>query len=190
MIFWIKTPQLVIVQNPPSIPVLSFLYLFKLIKRKTKVIIDVHNYGYTLMYRTKSKKMLDFCRWYEQFFVRKVADHCLTVSEKMKQDILSNWKVKNVGPPHAGDRLLRQGEQRGLQGAIAARQTPVLRGQRRVHWEERPAHAVHHLEPDGGGRQAVRICGEQADPAADLHHLHRGRSSLSVTRKSSTCSTR
>ncbi len=96
MLFWIKSPQLVIVQNPPSIPVLSFLYLFKLIKRKTRVIVDIHNYGYTLMYRTKSKKMLDFCRWYEQFFIRKVADHCLTVSEKMKQDVLTNWKVKNV----------------------------------------------------------------------------------------------
>ena len=96
MMVWIKTPQLVIVQNPPSLPVLSFLFLFKLIKRKAKVIIDVHNYGYTLMYKTKSKKMLQFCKWYEQYFVRKVADHALTVSENMKRDIIENWKVKRV----------------------------------------------------------------------------------------------
>ena len=54
MFFYIKSPNLVIVQNPPSIPVLSFLYLFRLLKRKTKIIVDIHNYGYTLMYRTKN----------------------------------------------------------------------------------------------------------------------------------------
>jgi beta-1,4-mannosyltransferase len=94
--FYLKTPEVIIVQNPPSIPVLSFLWLLKLFKRKTKVIIDVHNYGYTLMFKTKSKKMLDFCRWYEQYFIRKVADVALTVSEEMKKDIMKNWGVKKV----------------------------------------------------------------------------------------------
>lgn len=96
MFFYIKSPQVLIVQNPPSIPVLSFLWLYKLIKRKCRVIIDVHNYGYTLMYKTKNKKLLAFCKWYEQFFVRKAADHALTVSECMKNDISRNWGVKQV----------------------------------------------------------------------------------------------
>lgn len=96
MFFWIKKPQLVIVQNPPSIPVLGFLWLFKAIRRKCLIIVDVHNYGYTLMFKTKSQKMLKFCRWFEQYFTRKSADHCLTVSEKMKTDIMTNWGVKKV----------------------------------------------------------------------------------------------
>lgn len=40
--------------------------------------------------------MLDFCRWYEQYFIRKVADVALTVSEEMKKDIMKNWGVKKV----------------------------------------------------------------------------------------------
>ena len=96
MFCWIKTPQVIVVQNPPSIPVLSFLWFYKLIKRKTKIIIDIHNYGYTLMFKTKSQKMLKFCRWYEQYFLRKTADHALTVSENMKKDVMANWGVKKV----------------------------------------------------------------------------------------------
>lgn len=96
MFFWIKKPELVLVQNPPSIPVLGFLRLFKAIRRKCLVIVDVHNYGYTLMYRTKSQKMLRFCKWFEQYYCRTAADHCLTVSEKMRTDIMQNWGVKKV----------------------------------------------------------------------------------------------
>lgn len=97
MFFWIKKPDLVLVQNPPSIPVLGFLRLFKAIRRKCLIIVDVHNYGYTLMYKTKNQKMLNFCKWFEQYFCRTAAHHCLTVSEKMRTDIMENWGVKNVG---------------------------------------------------------------------------------------------
>ena len=40
--------------------------------------------------------MLDFCKWYEQYFMRTAAHHCLTVSEAMKRDVMANWGVKNV----------------------------------------------------------------------------------------------
>ena len=96
MFAWIKTPEVVIVQNPPSIPVLAFLWLFKMIKRKCMIIVDIHNYGYTLMFKTKSQKMLNFCKWFEQYYTRKAADHALTVSEKMKGDVMANWGVKSV----------------------------------------------------------------------------------------------
>jgi beta-1,4-mannosyltransferase len=73
--------------------------------------VDMHNYGYTLLYRTKNSLVRNFCEKYEKIFVRWVADDILCVSEAMKRDLVVNWGVK-VEPVVVYDRanLKRFGE--------------------------------------------------------------------------------
>ena len=40
--------KFVVVQNPPSIPVLAVLWFASLLKR-FEVVVDFHNYGYTIL---------------------------------------------------------------------------------------------------------------------------------------------
>jgi hypothetical protein len=73
--------------------------------------VDMHNYGYTLLYRTKNSLVRKFCEKYEKIFVRWVADDILCVSEAMKRDLVVNWGVR-VEPVVVYDRanLKRFGE--------------------------------------------------------------------------------
>ena len=44
-----KSYDLVLIQNPYSLPVLLLLPLYKLFSKRTKVVVDMHNFGYSLM---------------------------------------------------------------------------------------------------------------------------------------------
>ena len=56
----IGLPDYILLQNPPSIPVLPicFIYtkLLQLLGKKTELIIDWHNYGYSIMALSLGKK--------------------------------------------------------------------------------------------------------------------------------------
>ena len=46
---WTGVPDIIIVQNPPSIPTLIVSVAYTTFHRKTKLVVDWHNYGYTIL---------------------------------------------------------------------------------------------------------------------------------------------
>lgn len=108
----------VLVQNPYSLPVLVLLAIYKLWSPHTKVVIDMHNFGYTLMGKgravaeaespslsatvlraialLRSLQRRIFVQLYfvvETTFVRLVADEVLVVSQAMKVVLEQEWNI-------------------------------------------------------------------------------------------------
>lgn len=59
LVFKLQSLKFVLVQNPPSIPVLSTVWLAARL-RKFKMIVDFHNYGYTILKMGVKNKALLF----------------------------------------------------------------------------------------------------------------------------------
>lgn len=90
--FKLKSLKFVVVQNPPSIPVLSVMWLASLFK-KFEVVVDFHNYGYTILgLKVKSKLILKIAQKYEKYFSRKCHKH-LCVSSKMQENLKYEWGI-------------------------------------------------------------------------------------------------
>lgn len=92
----IRRPQFLLVQNPPGIPTLVVCYFYCFLTR-TKLIIDWHNYTYTILALglTGGEKNL-FCRLakrIERWFGSK-ADANFCVTKAMKQDLSDNWNIR------------------------------------------------------------------------------------------------
>ena len=86
MVYVLRTPyDYVIMQNPPCIPLLFVAVLMKKFKcGRMKLIIDWHNYGYTILRVNHVNRILVFFgKIYEKFF-GKFGDYHLCVSETMK----------------------------------------------------------------------------------------------------------
>jgi beta-1,4-mannosyltransferase len=96
LLFKIQTPDFMLVQNPPAIPTLFVAHLFCYL-RKTKLIIDFHNYGFTLMQMAKRKNhpIIRLAEWYEKRF-SKGAYGYFCVSKSMQEDLRTNWAIKAV----------------------------------------------------------------------------------------------
>ncbi|ODQ67420.1 Chitobiosyldiphosphodolichol beta-mannosyltransferase [Nadsonia fulvescens var. elongata DSM 6958] len=77
-------PDFLVIQNPPSIPVLGVVRFFNLfISRRTRVVIDWHNFGYTILgLKLGSKHPLVFiAKYYERIFGRRAWIHlCVSVT--------------------------------------------------------------------------------------------------------------
>lgn len=72
---------------------LHIVWLIKLF-RKSRIIIDFHNYGHTILALSiKNKFILKLSLGYERLFARKF-DIALCVSETMQRDLLKNWNIK------------------------------------------------------------------------------------------------
>lgn len=69
-------------QNPPCIPLMMVLAFLKVTKlNQQKVIIDWHNYGYSIMRVNRVNKILVFLgKIYEKTFGRLAGDYHLCVS--------------------------------------------------------------------------------------------------------------
>ncbi|XBW38194.1 hypothetical protein QEN19_003786 [Hanseniaspora menglaensis] len=97
LIFWkLRSCDYVLMQNPPSIPLLPLLILSKIFF-SWKIIIDWHNFGYSILaLKFKNDKAL-FVRVYYfiEIFFGKFADYHLTVTHKMKTLLIETWKIKN-----------------------------------------------------------------------------------------------
>jgi len=95
----IPSPDIILVQNPPSIPVLAcvwiakILLLFKL--KRTKVIIDWHNFGYTILQISfsSSHPIVIISRIYEKLFSR-VGDAHFCVTKAMQEFLLQQWGIQ------------------------------------------------------------------------------------------------
>lgn len=96
--------DLILLQNPPSLPTLFLAYILIYIygnKRKAEVIVDWHNLGYT-MFKEENWFIRKIVRVYESFFGRLLSTNSngFCVSEGMKEWLGLNFGVVNVEVLH------------------------------------------------------------------------------------------
>ncbi|KIM32767.1 glycosyltransferase family 33 protein [Serendipita vermifera MAFF 305830] len=89
-----SAPQYIIVQNPPTIPSLAIVWLVSRL-RGSKVIIDWHNLGYTILAMRLGEKsrIVALAKKFEQTFGRSAYAH-LFVTNAMKDFLVKNWDLK------------------------------------------------------------------------------------------------
>ncbi|KAI5970311.1 ALG1 [Candida margitis] len=86
--------DVVMIQNPPSIPILLIVLLFKLfIHRQWKVVIDWHNLNYTILnlrFQNINHPLVRLMKFYESFLGR-FADLNITVTKQMKKFLINDF---------------------------------------------------------------------------------------------------
>ncbi|RMJ12334.1 hypothetical protein BHE90_002637 [Fusarium euwallaceae] len=86
----------IIIQNPPSIPTFHVALMVSLI-RGSKLVVDWHNYGYTILAQNRwYKPLVPLYRWYETGFGRYLGDANLAVTDAMARQL----KVKPFSVKH------------------------------------------------------------------------------------------
>ncbi|TFK30666.1 hypothetical protein FA15DRAFT_22483 [Coprinopsis marcescibilis] len=95
LLVWIeKPPEFLLVQNPPSIPTLALVQLVGRI-RGSKVIVDWHNLGYSILALKLGKDHLfvRISKWLEQTFGRIAYAH-LFVTRAMRDYLVKEWDLQ------------------------------------------------------------------------------------------------
>jgi beta-1,4-mannosyltransferase len=95
LLFSVPKFDVLIVQNPPSIPTLFVCQLVSALKN-VRLVIDWHNYGWTILGHSlgsNSHIMVKIAKYYEKLFGAD-ADANLCVTKAMQDDLKSNWKVE------------------------------------------------------------------------------------------------
>ncbi|OVA03975.1 Asparagine-linked glycosylation protein 1-like [Macleaya cordata] len=99
MLLWflcykIPSPDLFIVQNPPSVPTLVAVKWASWL-RHSAFIVDWHNFGYTLLGLSlgRSSLFVRIYRWLEKHY-GKMADGSLCVTKAMHHELAQNWEIK------------------------------------------------------------------------------------------------
>ncbi|KAM9305564.1 chitobiosyldiphosphodolichol beta-mannosyltransferase [Gastrophryne carolinensis] len=99
-LFWellrIDPPSFLLLQNPPGLPSIAVTWAFCCL-RGSKLIIDWHNYGYSIMSLTHGPghPIVHIAKWYEKTFGR-LSDFNFCVTNAMKEDLLLNWRIKAI----------------------------------------------------------------------------------------------
>ncbi|KAJ6233465.1 chitobiosyldiphosphodolichol beta-mannosyltransferase [Anaeramoeba flamelloides] len=93
LIFKISKSDFLLIQNPPTIPTMLVAELFCLFT-KTKLVIDWHNFGWSVLALHLGKKHLvvKISRWLEWLGSRKAHAH-FCVSKAMKKELKENWGI-------------------------------------------------------------------------------------------------
>lgn len=94
VLFWvIPAPKYILVQTPPAIPILLLAHVVCFLRR-SRLVIDWHNYGYTWLATAKpnAKLFIKIYKFYERFFGRGAyANFC--VSKAMQKDLAEKWGI-------------------------------------------------------------------------------------------------
>ncbi|OWK55868.1 Chitobiosyldiphosphodolichol beta-mannosyltransferase [Lonchura striata] len=92
----IEQPSYILLQNPPGLPSIAAAWVAGL-WWGSKLIIDWHNYGYTIMSLShgRSHPLVLIAEWYEKLFGR-LSDYNLCVTDAMRKDLWVNFKIKAV----------------------------------------------------------------------------------------------
>ncbi|NXU18037.1 ALG1 mannosyltransferase, partial [Pardalotus punctatus] len=83
-------------QNPPGLPSIAVAWVAGLFWG-SKLIIDWHNYGYTIMSLSHGRNhpLVQIAKWYEKLCGR-LSDYNLCVTNAMKEDLWVNFKIKAI----------------------------------------------------------------------------------------------
>ncbi|NWI63217.1 ALG1 mannosyltransferase, partial [Todus mexicanus] len=93
----IEQPSYILLQqNPPGLPAIAVAWVACLFWR-SKLIIDWHNYGYTVMSLSHGRNhpLVQIAKWYEKLFGR-LSDYNLCVTNAMREDLRVNCNIKAV----------------------------------------------------------------------------------------------
>lgn len=93
LLFVLRKPRFILVQNPPSIPTLMVGSLAKIVLG-TDLIVDWHNYGYSILALSHNPRglLVRLAHWLEHTFGSFGTSH-LCVTEAMKNDLALNWEI-------------------------------------------------------------------------------------------------
>ena len=96
LLFVVSRPDFVLVQNPPAIPTL-FVALFVARLRAAKLVIDWHNFGYTMLALKVGQQhpVVRLARWYERSMGRQ-ADAHFCVSRALQAELRQHWSLHDV----------------------------------------------------------------------------------------------
>ncbi|KAH9688350.1 UDP-glycosyltransferase TURAN [Citrus sinensis] len=99
MLLWflcvkIASPDVFLVQNPPSVPTLVAVKWASSLRRSA-FIVDWHNFGYTLLSLSLGRRshFVSIYRWIEKYY-GKMANGCLCVTQAMQHELAQNWGIK------------------------------------------------------------------------------------------------
>ncbi|KAJ4700005.1 UDP-glycosyltransferase TURAN [Melia azedarach] len=99
MLMWflcvkISSPDIFIVQNPPSVPTLAAVKWASSL-RHSAFVVDWHNFGYTLLSLSlgRSSCFVSVYRWFEKCY-GKMANGALCVTQAMQHELAQNWDIK------------------------------------------------------------------------------------------------
>lgn len=89
----ITKPDIIVAQNPPSVPTIPILWLYSRIV-SAKLIIDWHNYGFSILALKlgESHILVKILKFLEIFFGRK-ADIGFCVTEAFKKELQNKYKI-------------------------------------------------------------------------------------------------
>ncbi|XP_061761628.1 chitobiosyldiphosphodolichol beta-mannosyltransferase isoform X1 [Nerophis ophidion] len=89
-----KLQAQILMQNPPGLPGIAAAWLVCVL-RGSRLVIDWHNYGFTIMALSlgKTHLLVRLAKWYEHVFGT-LATHNLCVTNAMKDDLHQNWGIK------------------------------------------------------------------------------------------------
>ncbi|XP_063790304.1 chitobiosyldiphosphodolichol beta-mannosyltransferase isoform X2 [Pseudophryne corroboree] len=99
-LFWelmkIDPSSFILLQNPPGLPSIAVAWFFCLLRR-CQLIIDWHNYGYSIMSLTNGSghPVVRIAKWYEKLFGR-LSNYNFCVTNAMKEDLLHNWSIRSI----------------------------------------------------------------------------------------------
>ena len=103
LLFELRGIDYIMIQNPPSMPLLLISIIFvKLFSRNTKIIIDWHNLNYSILnlkYNNENHPLVRFLKLYEMILGR-FAFYNLTVTKRMKRFLVSDFGMNSKKSPH------------------------------------------------------------------------------------------
>ncbi|GAB9471303.1 hypothetical protein Gpo141_00008520 [Globisporangium polare] len=94
LLFTVGSVDLVLLQNPPTIPTFVVVWLCCRLKG-AKFVVDWHNLGYSILALSlgPSHPLVKFATWIERVFGRK-ADANLCVTQVMQHWLRDNWQIE------------------------------------------------------------------------------------------------
>jgi beta-1,4-mannosyltransferase len=96
LLFVVRKPQVVLVQNPPAVPALAVALVAARL-RSARLVIDWHNFGYSVLALKlgASSRLVGAMRRYERALGR-LADGHLAVSRAMQAELKTHWGLAPV----------------------------------------------------------------------------------------------
>lgn len=96
LLFKVRPSEYLLMQNPPCIPAMFVCWVFSVFNG-SKLVIDWHNYGYTILALTlgKNHKLVKVAHMYEHIFGQLAAGE-ICVTKAMQKDLMDNWHVHAV----------------------------------------------------------------------------------------------
>lgn len=88
--------EYILMQNPPCIPSMFVCWVFGILNG-SRVIIDWHNYGYTILAMSlgKNHKLVKIAHFYEKV-IGQLAYSEICVTEAMQRDLEKNWHIHAI----------------------------------------------------------------------------------------------